>query len=183
MDNVRKNAPKPSTLPIRAVQVREAYETPENIHPKKTKEMRRFDSYDPEVYLTPQHLVDKITLDLSTDGEETPTEPEDENMRKNVFGHLVPKRKEEHIYVQDPEDEDGYTLATTRVIDAPQTTALPIPVHSDKPNRSNGSTPFKRLKKHRNIIIAFLIGLLVSGVVGVVVCSLREDVNNQPGIV
>ena len=188
MDKVRKKAPIPSAFPKRTTASRDdyvTYVTPHNINSRQKKELIRFDTYDPEVYLTPQHLIDQMTTDLNTVGKGKNTEPEDENMRKNVFGNLVQKRPAERTYVQDMEDEDGYSLATTSAIHAPQITTLSNRTKSDKPNLSNGSTCFEGQKTHR-CIIGCLVALFVVVVTGAAIYFLKEGIAGaapyfQPG--
>ena len=138
------------------------------------------ESGDPEVYLTPKHLIEKYYL--SADGTENTDIYEIDNMRSNVLGQSVRRRQEEDISVQEEEDEDGYTLATDRVISVTQ---IPLnPTTPVKSNRGNGTTLFQRLHKHRYIISAFVVGFVGAislAIIGVVIYSVISSSNIEQG--
>ena len=145
---------------------------------KMDKMRKRFDTADPEVYLTPQHFVDKINRDVRNDGKEKVIKPGNETMRKNILGQSVPKRPKEHVYVQDVEDEYGYTLAAASVIDVPQMTVASHPTSLVNKHQSNAATLFQRIKNHRGCVAGFLVGLILSGILA---CVIYYTMGTEPG--
>ena len=148
-----------------------------NITQGQTREFVRFDSDEPDVYLTPQHLIDQMSPDVfSANNHET------QNTRENIFGHRVPIRQKEHTYVQDEEDEYGYSLANTNVIDTPHIRFPSSPINSAKQKRSNRATFCQRLKKHRFTISLIVIGFLWSVSVSLIIAYVIYANTNQSSI-
>ena len=172
MDDISQNKPLPH---VSTMHTTYASIIPENINPGQMRELARFDSYDPEgkklarfhsyeneVYLTPRRLIDQRSPDVVSGSTLKGSKHEDENTRENILGQTVPRRQNEHLSVQDEVDEDGYTLTTINVIDAPKTALPSSNKNSTKQKQNNNATCCKR---HRFAIATFFIGFLLAGII------------------
>ena len=175
-----KNNPKRNSSTFNATYVNDEYGTKENIKPRQHIGSKRFDSDDSEVYLTPQHLIDNMSTDLSDHCEIEGTEGENENMRPNILGHWVPKK--DHGNVDDQEYEDGYEIVgRARTATNTQLTFPSNTISTVNKSKSTGSKLFKTVKSKRCITIAVLIGCLSAGIIAYIVYGTKRPPNLDPG--
>ena len=138
-----------------------------------------YDKENPHIYLTNIHQIEMKrhgSFDDTLDTKVTETQ-RDETMRKNTWGNWVPKRQSEHIYINEVEDEDAYTLARSSGVDSSQANTP----ENAKKNSLRDIKRIQKTKKNRCIITGVLIFILVAGITGVLVYFTTNQSDNNQG--
>ena len=154
--------------------IKEEYVMPLAVQQKDAKKLVNVCSVDSEVYLTPAHLIGDLAEDIDNDKSSKKIKYGEDNMRKNVFGQNIQMRPKQHVYVQDEEDEYGYSLANCTPIDATQNKVSFAPTTDDKKNRSSIKACCNRRQKCKYLIAGFIVGALVAGTVGGVLYTIQR---------
>ena len=141
------------------------------------EEYEVYDRNNPDIYLTNQCQIEVQRLDSFNQVDSNVVEVEDGTTRKNVLGQSVPKRRSDHTYVNEEEDQDGYTLARSSISD----TARRNPTRTNGiKNRIKSLKHIDKLEKSHKIMAGILIVFFVAGITAVILkFSLSPSNNNR----
>ena len=174
MDNISKNK-QSRNVSTRTSDIREEYVLPLELSGRQNDIDVWRSSVDSEIYFTPAHLIKNI--DAEYKGLDNATKLDEVNKKKTVSEHHVRKHSQKQKYVQDEEDEDGYTLAMATPNDASPSTFQPSPTTVTLKEQSNSTHLSWCPKKNHVGILCFAIGFVIAGASVASICEFIKSGN------